>query len=95
MYKLVRKGVLIRAIAEDAGVTVKVAEKTFNSAFKVIREILSEGENVRILHFGEFKLSERAAREGNHPKTGEKIMIPAKNYVTFKPFKNLKESVNA
>ena len=63
--------------------------------FKHIRDEIEAGNNVRILGFGSFTIQNRKARVGRNPKTGEKIKIPSKSYVSFKSGELLKRSVNA
>ncbi len=48
------------------------AERVFNETFNIFKEELSKMNSVSINGFGTFKISERAAREGHNPMTGEK-----------------------
>ena len=54
---------------------------------------LREDKVVRIVGFGKFEIKERAGRTGYNPATGEHIDIPAKNAVTFKPYRSFKEEI--
>lgn len=63
------------------------------NTFKDIASILSQGEDVNIPGFGKFSVTERAARVGRNPKTGETIQVAASKKVSFKPAKALKEAV--
>ncbi len=61
----------------------------------MIAEALAAKQTVAISGFGTFKVTERPARKGRNPRTGEEIQIPARNAVTFKPYNKLKDSINA
>ena len=60
---------------------------------ETITTSLKNGEKVEILGFGAFSVSERAARKGRNPQTGEEIEIAASKAPTFKAGKNLKDAV--
>ena len=57
-------------------------------------DFLAKGDDVAIIGFGTFRLTERAARTGRNPKTGKKMKIPGYKTVTFKVSKNIKEMLN-
>jgi DNA-binding protein HU-beta len=59
-----------------------------------LSSILANGSEVTLIGFGSFKITERAARTGRNPKTGEPIQIPASKVPTFKAGKALKDAVN-
>lgn len=89
-----KKSEMIEAIANSTGVTKADAEKVFNATFDLFKDELSKGEKVSVAGFGVFKISERAAREGRNPQTGETIKIAASKSVSFKAGTALKEEVN-
>ena len=89
-----KKAEIIAALAERTGVTKADAERVFNETFNIFKEELSKMNSVSINGFGTFKISERAAREGRNPITGEKIQIAASKSVCFKAGKDLIETVN-
>lgn len=70
------------------------AEETLNAFTSCLEEALKSDNEVKIKDFGNFKVVERAAREGRNPATGEKINIPASKSVKFTPSKNLKDELN-
>ena len=88
------KGDLISKVAEDAGLTKEQAAKAVNCVLANIETTLKDGGKVAMIGFGTFSISERAARTGRNPKTGEAIQIAAKKVVKFKPGKELAASVN-
>jgi DNA-binding protein HU-beta len=79
------KADLIAKIAEDADITKVAAEKALNSFIVTVKESIRKSETVRLAGFGTYSIGQRAARNGRNPKTGEKISIPAKKIVKFKP----------
>lgn len=89
-----KKSEMIEAIANSTGVTKADTEKVFNATFDLFKDELSKGEKISIAGFGVFKISERAARDGHNPQTGEKIKIAASKSVSFKAGTALKEKVN-
>lgn len=89
-----KKSEMIEAIATSTGVSKTDAEKVFNATFDLFKDELSKGEKVSVAGFGVFKISERAARDGRNPQTGETIKIAASKSVSFKAGTALKEEVN-
>ncbi|MBI1327049.1 MAG: DNA-binding protein HU [Alphaproteobacteria bacterium] len=88
------KAELIDAIANDTGLPRAQAQDTLEAVLSTITKALSQGEEVRLVNFGTFVTSTRAASEGRNPRTGEKIQIPASKQPKFKAGKELKEAVN-
>ncbi len=88
------KGCLIRAMADKANVTLKVAEAAFDGLIDAISEALEAGDKVQISGFGTFELKVKGAREGINPKTGERIKIGATKIPAFKFGKAYKDSFN-
>ena len=88
------KAELLVAIAEKAGISKKDAEKALKGLVEVVSEELKVGNKVQLVGFGTFEVSERAAREGRNPKTGEKMQIAASKAPRFKAGKALKDLVN-
>ena len=86
---------LIAAIAEQAEISKKDAEKALKAFVDVVTEQLKEGEIVQLVGFGTFEVSERAAREGRNPQTGKTMKIAACKAPKFKAGKALKDAVNA
>jgi DNA-binding protein HU-beta len=90
----VNKNDLISQVSERAGITKADAAKAVDATFDVIAHSLKAGDEVRVVGFGTFSVSERAASEGRNPRTGEKIVIPASKQPKFKAGKGLKDEVN-
>ena len=88
------KAELIAAVAENAELTKKDAEKALKAFVDVVTEQLKEGEKVQLVGFGTFEVSERAAREGRNPQTGKTMKIAACKAPKFKAGKALKDMIN-
>lgn len=86
---------LIAAVAENAGLSKKDAEKALKAFVDVVADELKKGEKVQLVGFGTFETSERAEREGRNPQTGETMKIKACKAPKFKAGKALKDAVNA
>lgn len=88
------KNDLVAAVADRSDMSKADAAKAVDAVFDAIADSLKKGSEVRLVGFGTFSVSRRAASEGRNPRTGEKIKIPAQNQVKFKVGKGLKDSVN-
>lgn len=85
---------LVAAMAEQAGVSKKDAEKTLKAFTDVVAAELKKGGKVQLVGFGTFEVSERAAREGRNPQTGKPMPIAASKAPKFKAGKALKDMLN-
>ena len=88
------KGELVTKMATEAGLTKANAEKALLALQVVIQEALKAGEKVTIPGFGTFSVSDRAARVGKNPQTGEPLQIAASKSPKFKAGKTLKDACN-
>ncbi|WP_122644190.1 HU family DNA-binding protein [Luxibacter massiliensis] len=86
---------LVAAIAEEAEISKKDAEKALKAFTDVVANQLKKGDKVQLVGFGTFEVSERAAREGRNPQTGKTMKIEACRAPKFKAGKALKDAVNA
>lgn len=89
-----KKSEMIEALANQTGLTKADVEKVFNGTFDLFKNEFEKGNNVSVSGFGTFKITERSAREGRNPQTGETIQIAASKSVGFKAGSALKEIVN-
>ncbi len=85
---------LVDFIAKDAELTKADAARAVDAFTKAVTKTLTKGDSVTLVGFGTFAVSERAARKGRNPKTGEEIKIKKAKVAKFRPGKLLKESVN-
>ena len=88
------KAELITAVAENADMPKKDAEKAIKAFIDVVTEELKKGEKVQLVGFGTFEVSERAERTGRNPQTKETITIAASKAPKFKAGKALKDALN-
>jgi DNA-binding protein HU-beta len=89
------KADIVDYIADNVeGISKRQATEALESAIEAICMHLEKGDRVQVPGFGSFSVSERAARTGRNPKTGESINIAASKNVRFKPGKDLKDSLN-
>lgn len=86
---------LVAAVAEQADISKKDAEKVLKAFVDVVTEEMKKGEKVQLVGFGTFEVRERAAREGRNPQTGKTMKIEACKAPKFKAGKALKDAVNA
>ena len=86
---------LVAAMADQAGLTKKDAEVALKAFTDVVSTELKKGGKIQLVGFGTFEVSERAAREGRNPQTGQAMKIAASKAPKFKAGKALKEIVNA
>lgn len=84
---------LVGMIMAKSGLTKVDAGKAIDAFQEVVVETLAKGDKVSLVGFGTFSVSERAARTGKNPQTGEAIDIAACKLPKFKAGKTLKEAV--
>ncbi len=85
---------LVAAIAEQAEISKKDAEKALKAFTDVVSEELKKGGKVQLVGFGTFEVAERTEREGRNPQTTKTIKIPASKAPKFKAGKALKDMMN-
>ena len=86
---------LVAAIADQADLSKKDAEKALKAFVDVITDELKKGEKIQLVGFGSFEVTERASRDGINPLTKKPMSIPASKAPKFKAGKALKDAVNA
>ena len=89
------KNELIESVASSSGLTKVDAGKAVDGFLATVQKALCNGDSVTVVGFGTFSVSQRAARTGRNPRTGEAIQIKASKNPTFKAGKGLKEAVNS
>ncbi|MEE9140711.1 MAG: HU family DNA-binding protein [Alphaproteobacteria bacterium] len=88
------KNDLVASVASSAGLSKADAARAVEATFGAITNALKSHSEVRLVGFGTFSVSSRAASEGRNPRTGERIHIPASKQPKFKAGKALKSAVN-
>ncbi len=91
---MMNKNELIAKVAKDAKLTNRDASLVIEATIENIVRALKGGDEVRLVGFGTFTVSDRKSSEGRNPRTGESIKIPATRNPKFKAGKLLKEAVN-
>ncbi len=79
------KADLADKIYEKVGLSKKEAVEIMEILFDSIKNILSEGESIKVTGFGTFLVRKKSARRGRNPKTGLELQISQRKVVTFKP----------
>lgn len=88
------KNEFIDRVADMADMSKADATRAVEAVFDAITEALKKGDDVRLVGFGTFAKTERKAREGRNPRTGETIQIPASFQPKFSAGKGLKDALN-
>ena len=88
------KNDLVAVVADKTGLSKADSTNAVDGVFDAITDALRGGNEVRLVGFGTFSVSQRRASEGRNPRTGERIKIPASKQPKFKAGKGLKEAVN-
>jgi len=89
----VTKKEIVKTISEEIGLTQlktkEIVQKTFDA---IVETLVTEGR-IELRNFGVFEVKRRAARRARNPRTGDKVNVPEKYVVTFKPGKEMEERV--
>jgi len=88
------KNELIAAVADKTSLAKGDATAAVEAVFDVVTAALKEGDEVRVVGFGTFVVTQRKAGKGRNPQTGAEIDIPASKAPKFRAGKQLKEAVN-
>jgi DNA-binding protein HU-beta len=88
------KSEMIDAVADAAGVSKADAERTLAAFFDHVVSATKSGEKVAWPGFGNFSTTQRAAREGRNPQTGEPVQIKASTAMKFSASSTLKQALN-
>ena len=87
------KSDIVENLNNEIGLNKREAKELVDMLFNDIKNILSEGHEVKLSGFGNFQLRDKSPRPGRNPRTGEDVEISARRVVTFKSGQKLKESV--
>jgi integration host factor subunit beta len=89
----VTKKEIVKTISEEIGMTQLKTKEIVQKTFNAIVNTLVEDHRIELRNFGVFEVKRRAARKARNPRTGEKVYVPEKFVVTFKPGKEMEEKV--
>ena len=84
---------IVKAISDEIGLTQLKTKEIVQKTFDAIVETLMSEMRIELRNFGVFEVKKRAARKARNPRTGDKVFVPAKFVVTFKPGKEMEEKV--
>ena len=84
---------IVKTISEEIGLTQLKTKEIVQKTFDAIVETLVEDHRIELRNFGVFEVKRRAARKARNPRTGDKVFVPEKFVVTFKPGKEMEERV--
>ena len=91
--RAVTKKEIVRTISEEIGLTQLQTKEIVQKTFNAIVEALVEEGRIELRNFGVFEVKRRAPRKARNPRTGDKVFVPEKYVVTFKPGKEMEERV--
>jgi len=88
---VVTKKEIVRTISEEIGLTQLKTKEIVQKTFDAIVEALVEEKRIELRNFGVFEVKRRAPRKARNPRTGDKVFVPEKFVVTFKPGKEMEQ----
>src|SRR4026209_1812232 len=91
---VVTKKEIVKTISDEIGMTQLKTKEIVQKTFNAIVETLVEERRIELRNFGVFEVKARAARKARNPRTGDKVYVPEKFVVTFKPGKEMEERVH-
>jgi len=89
----VTKKEIVRTISEEIGLTQLQTKEIVQKTFDAIVDALVKEERIELRNFGVFEVKRRAPRKARNPRTGDKVFVPEKFVVTFKPGKEMEKRV--
>lgn len=84
---------IVKEISDEIGLTQLRTKEIVQKTFDAIVKTLVEDRRIELRNFGVFEVKKRAARKARNPRTGDKVFVPEKYVVTFKPGKEMEEKV--
>jgi integration host factor subunit beta len=89
----VTKKEIVKTISEEIGMTQLKTKEIVQKTFNAIVDTLVEERRIELRNFGVFEVKKRAARKARNPRTGQRVDVPQKFVITFKPGKEMEEKV--
>ena len=84
---------IVKTISDEIGLTQLKTKEIVQKTFDAIVRALVEEKRIELRNFGVFEVKQRAARKARNPRTGQRVDVPQKFVVTFKPGKEMEERV--
>ena len=88
------KADIVEVVHNRTGFSKKESSEAVESILDILKEVLEEGEKIKLSGFGNFVIRSKEVRKGRNPKTGEEMEISARSVLTFKPSQKLKDHIN-
>ncbi len=88
------KADIFEKVQEKCGFNKKESAELVESVFRIMKQTLEKGENLKISGFGSLIVKSKADRRGRNPQTGETITIEARRVLRFKPSNVLRDAIN-
>ena len=85
---------IVTSVYEKLGFSKRESSDIVENFFKIIKDSLARGENVKISGLGNFVVREKKARKGRNPQTGEEIRITPRRVLNFKLSQVLRDEIN-
>ncbi|MGC4003916.1 MAG: HU family DNA-binding protein [Pirellulales bacterium] len=84
---------IVKTISDEIGLTQLKTKEIVQKTFDAIVRTLVADHRIELRNFGVFEVKKRASRKARNPRTGDKVFVPEKFVVTFKPGKEMEEKV--
>lgn len=91
---MIRSELIMRLAAQYPGLTHQNATRVVDAIFGEITDALARGGRVEVRGFGSFSTTERRARIGRNPRTGDAVEVIEKRAIQFKTGKGLRDLIN-
>lgn len=88
------KADIVEVVHNRTGFSKKESSEAVESILDILKDVLEEGEKIKLSGFGNFVIRNKEVRKGRNPKTGEEMEISARSVLTFKPSQKLKDHIN-
>ena len=85
---------IVSMVYEKLGFSKRESSDIVEQFFKIIKNNLAQGKNVKISGLGNFVVKEKRARKGRNPQTGEEIQIAPRRVLNFRLSQVLKDEIN-
>jgi nucleoid DNA-binding protein len=92
-FSVVTKKEIVKTISEELGLTQLKTKEIVQKTFEAIIDTLVSDKRIELRNFGVFEVKKRKARQARNPRTSEKVFVPEKYVVTFKPGKEMEQRV--
>ena len=89
------KTIIAEKIQNELDLSRTVAYDVMEEFLEIIKETISNGEDIMVSGFGKFCVNEKKKRKGRNPATDEEMTLPARRVVTFKCSGKLRDLINS